>query len=178
MLDDENKLELVELRQIVQVLHDERAIAHLMYRYLRACDETKDAEVIASYFTEDAVWEGQGNFAEFGATRGRAAIQQMFVKNPQILPMTAHFVTNPVITLSLHRQSAWGEWHFLEAATLRDEKAQVWIAARYDNDFAKVGRDWKLSHVRYRDSFVCTYEGGWLKERYVSPLTLHKSTAL
>ena len=178
MWDDESKLELAELRLLVQDLRDERAIAHLMYRYVRACDETKDAARIASYFTDDAVWEGQGNFAEFGATRGREAIQRMFVENPQILPMTAHFVTNAVITLSLDRQSGCGEWHCLEAATLRDEKAQVWIAARYNNDFQKVEGDWKFSHIRYRDSFVCTYEAGWLKERYVSPLTLRKTTAL
>jgi ketosteroid isomerase-like protein len=176
--NDGLKGDLEQLRREVQDLRDERAIAHVMYRYLKACDTLKDPDVIASHFTEDAVWEGQGNLEEFGVTRGRAAIRAMFVENPKILPFTAHFVTNPTIVLALDRESAWGEWHCLEAATLRDGRAQVWIAARYDNDFAKVGGDWKISHIRYKDTFVCTYEAGWLKERYVSPLSLQRRIEL
>ena len=176
--NDYLKDDLEQLRRDLQDLRDERAITHTMYRYLKACDIAKDADLISSYFADDAVWEGKGNFAEFGVTRGREAIRAMFLDNPQILPFTAHFVANPIVVLSLDRRSAWGEWHCLEAATLRDERAQVWIAARYDNDFAKVGDDWKISHIRYEDTFVCTYEGGWLKERYVSPLTLRKQVDL
>src|SRR5262245_49498924 len=172
--DEYSKTEFEELRRDVDRLRDERSIAHVMYRYLKACDVLKDPDLIASYFTVDAVWEGLGHFAEFGVTRGRDAIRAMFVDNPTILPFTAHFVTNPVIVIGLNPREAWGEWHCLEAATLRDRRAQVWIAARYDVDFAKVGSDWKIRHLRYGDSFVCTYEAGWLKERYVSPLTLRR----
>lgn len=172
------KIELENLRGHLEDLRAERAIAHCMYRYLKACDVAKDADIVASYFTHDAVWEGQGNFSEFGRTEGRDAIREMFVTNPEILPFTAHFVTNAVIVLGLDRSTAWGEWHCLEAATLRDGAAQVWIAAWYDNDFVKAGDEWKISHIRYRDSFVCTYEDGWLKNRYVSPLTLDKRTQL
>src|SRR6476620_2213686 len=99
--DERTKSELEDLRRDLDQLRDERSIAHLMHRYLKACDELKDPDLIASYFTEDAVWEGQGHFAEFGATRGRDAIRAMFVDNPTILPFTAHFVTNPVIVIGL-----------------------------------------------------------------------------
>ncbi len=170
------RLEL--LQSTVDRLESERAIAHLMYRYAYACDELKDADRISSFFTEDAVWEGQGNFSEFGSTVGRDAIREMFVENPTILPFTAHFLTNPVIGLSQEGSRGWGQWHTLEAASLRDERAQVWIAARYDNDFERLGEEWKLSHIRYRDTFVVPYEDGWLKTRYVSPLTLEKKSEL
>ncbi len=54
----------------------------------------------------------------------------------------------------------------------------MWIAARYDNDFERLGEEWKISHIRYRDTFVVPYEDGWLKTRYVSPLTLEKKSEL
>jgi ketosteroid isomerase-like protein len=154
----------------------QRAIAHLMYRYIYACDELKDADRIAELFTEDAVWEGQGNFAEFGSTVGRDAIREMFVENPTMLPFTAHFLTNPVIGLSMDGEKGWGQWHTLEAATLREGRAQVWMAAWYDNDFVRVDGDWRIRRIRYRDRFVAPYEEGWLRTRYVSPLTLVKQT--
>lgn len=156
----------------------ERAIAHVMYRYIYACDELKDANRIASYFTEDAIWEGRGNFAEFGQTVGRDAIHQMFVDNPVMLPFTAHFLSNPIVGLSYDGNEGWGQWHVLEAATLRDKSAQVWIAAWYENDFVKVGDDWRIKHIRYTDSFVVPYEEGWLKARYVSPISLMKQSRI
>jgi hypothetical protein len=180
---DYEELELLGKRfEVVQArldrLEAERQIAHVMYRYVHACDEIKDAETIASFFTEDAVWEGRGRFEEFGATVGREAIREMFVENPTILPFTAHFLANPVIGLSQEGRDGWGQWHTLEAATLRDGAAQVWIIARYDNDFTLVADDWKIKHIRYTDTCVAPYEEGWLKTRYVSPLTLKKETSL
>jgi hypothetical protein len=148
-----------------------RQIAQTMYRYIRACDEDKDPDRITSFFTEDGRWEGRGNFAEFGVTTGRKAIRAMFADNPTILPFTAHFLANPVVGTSQDGARGWGEWHVLEAATLRDRSAQVWIAARYDNDFVHAAGEWLIEHLRYTDTFVVPYEEGWLKSRYVSPLS-------
>lgn len=176
--DDVVAKRLDDLQERVERIESQRAIAHLMYRYIYACDELKDADLIADLFTEDAVWEGKGNFAEFGATEGKDAIREMFVGNPEMLPFTAHFLANPVVGLSMDGSKGWGQWHTLEAATLRDGRAQVWMAAWYDNDFVRVGEDWKIQHIRYRDRFVCPYEDGWLHTRYVSPQTLLKQTQL
>lgn len=162
----------------VERFESERRIGHVMYRYIHACDELKDADVITDLFAEDAVWEGKGRFSEFGQTMGRDAIRAMFVENPIMLPFTAHFLTNPLIGLAMDGTRGWGKWHCLEAATLRDHRAQVWIAAWYDNDFTRVGDDWKIQHLRFEDTFVAPYEEGWLKTRYVSPQTLIKQTSL
>jgi hypothetical protein len=149
-----------------------------MYHYIDACDRVKDAGRISGLFAEDAIWEGRGNFAEFGQARGRAAIREMFLDNPRILPFTAHYLTNPVIGVAMDLRSGWGKWHSLEAATYRDRSAQVWIAAWYDNDFEKVGRKWLIKHLRFTDIFVVPYEEGWLRTRYVSPNTLTKQVQL
>lgn len=180
MTEEEGSMEnrLAALEERLDRYDSERAISLLMYRYIHACDELKDAKQIASYFTEDATWEGQGNFAEFGRTIGRPAIEQMFIDNPSMLPFTAHFLTNPAIGISCDGSEGWGQWHVLEAATLRDNRAQVWMAAWYENDFVKVGGEWLISHIRYRDSFVVPYEEGWLKTTYVSPITLTKQSKI
>lgn len=170
------RLEMIENR--LNQLDAERAIAQTMYHYIEACDHIKDAERVSSYFTEDGIWEGGGNFAEFGETVGRDAIREMFVGNPVMLPFTMHYLTNPIIGVAMDGQSGWGKWQTLEAATLRDSSAQVWIAARYDNDFRKVGDNWLISHLRFTDVFVAPYEEGWLRSRYVSPLMLVKHTSI
>src|SRR5271167_3476815 len=56
---------LARVHERLDRLEAERAIAHNMYRYVHACDELKDPGRIASFFTETAVWEGRGHFAEF-----------------------------------------------------------------------------------------------------------------
>lgn len=166
----DERLEQIEAR--LERIESERAVSRLMYRYVHACDELKDADRVASFFTEDAVWEGQGHFAEFGATEGRDAIREMFVDNPTMLPFTAHFLANPDIEISGGGNEAFGRWHTLEAATLKDRSTQVWMAAWYENDFVRTDGQWLISHLRYRDRFVCPYEDGWAKVRYISPQTL------
>lgn len=172
----ERRLERLERK--LDHVDAERAIGRTMYQYIDACDRVKDAGRISGLFTEGAIWEGRGNFSEFGQAKGREAIREMFLDNPRILPFTAHYLTNPVIGVSMDLRSGWGKWHTLEAATYRHRSAQVWIAAWYDNDFEKVGRQWLIKHLRFTDIFVVPYEEGWLRTRYVSPNTLTKQVEL
>jgi hypothetical protein len=94
------------------------------------------------------------------------------------LPFTAHWVTNQVITLSRDGNTAYGQWHILEAANFKDNCAQMWMVAWYDNEFVRVNDEWLISRVRLIDTFVCPYEEGWLKCKYVSPITLEKVSRL
>ena len=41
-------------------------------------------------------------------------------------------------------------------------------------DFEKVNGAWLISHLRLVHTFVAPYEEGWLKTKYVSPVTLMK----
>lgn len=169
------RLDLFDQR--IERLEAERAIAQTMYYYVDACDRLKQAERISSFFTEDGVWEGCGNFSEFGQTRGRDAIREMFIENPKILPFTCHYLCNPIIGVSMDMQNGWGRWQTLEAATYRGS-TQVWIAAIYDNDFVKTEGSWLISHLRFTDIFVVPYDEGWVSARYVSPLTMMKQSKL
>jgi hypothetical protein len=177
--------ELAALRAKVDQLADRverleaiKSVSHLLYRYVYIADKVKDADLIAECFVEDALWEGVGQVSEFKAV-GRREIRDMFHGVfTTYLPFTAHWVTNQVITLSRDGSRAYGQWHILEAANLKDNCAQVWLVAWYDNEFVKVGEDWKISHVRLVETFICPYEEGWLKVKYVSPITLEKISRL
>lgn len=170
--------ELTRLKRRLDRTESIQRIEQLMYRYIHACDVVKNADLISSMFTEDARWEGQGHFAEFGTTRGRAAIREMFVDNPRMLPFTAHFLTNASVGVSPGLDKGWGTWHVLEAATLAESRAQVWMLAWYDNDFVNVDGVWMIEHLRFRDTVVAPYEEGWLRSTYVSPRTLERITRI
>jgi ketosteroid isomerase-like protein len=170
--------ELRDLRHRVERLEAIRDVSHLLYRYVYVADKAKDADVIAEFFAEDAVWEGVGQLSEFRAD-GRRQIRDMFHDVfTTYLPFTAHWVTNQVITLSRDGTKAYGQWHILEAANLKDNCAQVWLVAWYDNEFVRIGEEWKISHVRLVETFICPYDEGWLKVKYVSPITLEKISRL
>ncbi len=154
-------------------LEAEAAVEQLMHRYVHAIDVIKDADVTAGFFAPDAVWEGQGNLAEFRAD-GLDEITEMFRGNPSMLPFTAHFLTNPVVDVSSDGATARGRWHALEAATLFDRETAVWLIALYENDFTRLGGEWKIAHIRFEDRVICPYEEGWARTRFVSPVTLER----
>ena len=164
---------LQDLARRVERLEAERDISKILFHYVWLADEVKDAAKIAECFTKDAVWEGVGDFDEYLSV-GRTQIRDLFRDVPNQLPFTAHWVTNEVIDLAEDGMHAHGQWHILEAANLRDNCAQVWMVAWYENDFEKVNGAWLISHLRLVHTFVAPYEEGWLKTKYVSPVTLMK----
>jgi len=164
---------LQDLARRVDRLEAEREISRILYHYVWLADEVKDADRIAECFTKDATWEGVGDFDEYLSV-GRNEIRDLFRDVPNQLPFTAHWVTNEVITVGDDAQTAHGQWHILEAANLRDNCAQVWMVAWYENDFERVNGEWLISHLRLVHTFVAPYEEGWLKTKYVSPVTLMK----
>lgn len=161
----------------LQLLADERDICRLMHRYIEACDHVRRAEHTASLFTDDAVWEGANRYAEFGVTVGRDAIRAMFEGTPALLPLTVHWLTNPVVDVAPDRASATGQWEVIQAATFGHDGTPVWVAARYHNAFRRTEEGWRISRIRYADVFVTPYDTGWATTRFVSPFTGERSPA-
>ena len=155
----------------LEPLQDERDISRLMHRYIEACDHVRRAPYTASMFTTDAVWEGTNRYAEFGVTEGRDAIEAMFVDTPELLPFTAHWLTNAVVDVAEDRRSAVGRWEVIQAATFGRSGTPVWVAARYDNEFVRTEQGWLIHHIRYADVFVTPFDAGWAATPYVSPFT-------
>lgn len=160
---------LAALEAVVGALRDEREIAGLMADYIEACDHVHDPALIASYFTEDAVWEGTGRYAEWGISEGRPAIHDQFAGTPDVLPFTVHWLANPRIEVAADRATARGRWEVIQAATFGRTRTPVWVGARYDNDFACEAGTWRIHHLRYGDVFVTPFAAGWVDAPYVSP---------
>jgi hypothetical protein len=159
-------------------LRHERDINGLMHRYIEACDHIRDAPLIASMFTIDATWDGTNRYEEFGSTTGQADIETMFAATPDVLPFTVHWLTNAIIDVAADGRTAVGQWEVLQAATFAVDDLAVWVGARYDNEFRRVGGTWLIHHLRYRDVFVTPFRGGgWDVTNYVSPFTGEQSPA-
>ncbi len=155
-------MNLEELARKIQVLEDVEAIKKLKARYCLYCDNNYDADGIAALFTEDAVWDG----GTFGKCEGREAIRTFFRGAPKIFPFAIHQVMNPII--EVQGDKATGSWYLFQPATLAEGNQAVWLAARYAEEYVRVGGEWKFKHLKVSASFLTPYEQGWAKKKFVS----------
>jgi ketosteroid isomerase-like protein len=154
-------MNLEDLARRIQVLEDTEAIKKLKAKYCTYCDNHYDADGIASLFAEDAVWDG-GNF---GKHEGREAIRAFFRGASQIFPFALHQVMNP--TIEVQEERATGSWYLLQPATLADGNRAVWLAARYEEEYVKLGGEWKFKRLKGHASFLTPFDQGWAKKRFV-----------
>jgi SnoaL-like domain len=156
-------MNLEDLARRVQTLEDLEAIKKLKARYCLYCDNHYDADGIASLFTEDGVWDG----GDFGKYDGREAIRTFFRGAPKVFPFAIHQVMNPII--DVQSDKATGSWYLFQPAT-RAEGSQtqaVWLAARYQEEYVRVGSEWKFKHLKVFASFLTPFDQGWVKKRFV-----------
>ena len=152
---------LEDLERRIQVLEDMEAIKRLKARYCAYCDNNYDVEGIAALFTADAVWDG----GSFGRYEGREAIRAFFQGAPQLLSFAMHQVMNPVIEVQGERAS--GQWYIFEPVTFTDGEQAGWIAGRYEDEYVKVGGEWKYKRLRFFPLFSTPFDQGWVKNRFV-----------
>lgn len=153
-------MNLEDLERRLRVLEDIEAIKKLKARYCAYCDNNYDADGIAALFTEDAVWDG-GNFGRY---EGREAIRTFFRGAPRIFPFAIHQVMNPII--EVEGEQAKGQWYLFQPATLAEGNQAVWLAARYEEEYVKVGSEWKFKRLKVFPSFLTPYDQGWVKKRF------------
>jgi ketosteroid isomerase-like protein len=150
-----------DLERRLQVLEDSEAIKKLKARYCAYCDNNYDADSIASLFTEDAVWDG----GSFGKYEGREAIRTFFRGAPKLLTFAIHQVMNPLIEVQGKR--ATGKWYLFQPCTLAEGNQAAWLAARYEEEYVKVGGEWKFQHLKVFSSFMTPYDQGWVQKKFV-----------
>jgi len=153
-------MNLEDLERRLRVLEDIETIKKLKARYCAYCDNNYDADGIASLFTEDAVWDG----GKFGRYEGREAIRTFFRGAARIFPFAIHQVMNPII--EVEGEQAKGQWYLFQPATLAEGNQAVWLAARYEEEYVKVGSEWKFKRLKVFPSFLTPYDQGWVKKRF------------
>ena len=148
-------MELGELEKQITTLHDIEAIKQLKAEYCDVCDDDHNQDRIVTLFAEDGIWEGDG----IGRAEGHTKLRELFKGFAERISFSQHNVFNPRI--SVNGNLAHGIWYFLGPFTLRKGNRQLWLAARYEDDYVKVGGTWKFKHLRAIGRMSAPYEEGW-----------------
>ena len=143
------------LAKRIQVLEDIEAIKKLKARYCAVCDNDHNPDEVVKLFAPDGIWEGAG----VGVNKGHAAIRALFEGFRQRISYSQHNVMNPIIEVDGDR--AKGTWYFLGPFTFRKGNRAMWLGARYEEDYVRIGGEWKFQHLRAISRMAAPYETGW-----------------
>lgn len=144
----------------VQWLIDVEEIRQLKYRYCAACDDGYDPETLASFFTEDAIWDGGG----LGKAAGKQGIIDFFKSVGGLVQFAIHNVSNPIITID--GDNASGQWNLWQPMVYSEGDEAVWYAAQYNDDYRRTAAGWKISHLRLNNQMHAPYEKGFGVQRF------------
>ena len=144
-----------EMERRVIALEDIEAIKRLKAEYCDICDDDHNQDRIVGIFAEDGIWEGKG----IGRAQGHGEIRKLFKSFAERISFSQHNVFNPRI--EVNGNEARGTWYFLGPFTFRKDNRQLWLAARYDDDYVKIGGKWKFKHLRAIGRMAAPYEEGW-----------------
>jgi ketosteroid isomerase-like protein len=149
------------LEAAVRELWDIEAIKQLKARYCYLVDERRWEE-LAQLWTEDAV----GEYGFQAIFRGRDAIMRGFFHPLPASAFFVHMVHNPII--SVRGDSASGQW-YLTAQSASDAGQAMWVMGRYQDEFQRVGGEWKIKSLKFEYYYLAPYEEGWGKTRIHQP---------
>ncbi len=144
-----------ELERQITTLHDIEAIKQLKAEYCDICDSDHDPDRIVGIFAEDGIWEGKG----VARAEGHGEIRKLFEGFAEAISFSQHNVFNPRIRVD--GNTAHGIWYFMGPFTFRAGEKQVWLAARYEDDYVKIDGTWKIQHLRAFGRLAAPYAEGW-----------------
>ncbi|MGI5127836.1 nuclear transport factor 2 family protein [Pseudonocardia sp. CA-107938] len=166
---------IAALTRRVEVLEAEADIRRLQARYMWLCDTplpefgvADDAEridLIMALYTDDAVWEGVGEYydGQFGRAEGAAAVRTHFegfwsAERDPALVLNAHYLTSEQIHVD--GDTATGQWIHVQPWLFADGSA-VLRSSRLNNAFRKVDGQWRIARTRTENVFVANLPNGW-----------------
>ncbi len=149
-----------ELIAGLRKLEDVEQIKQLKARYCTCCDNNYDAEGIASLFVADGVWDG----GALGSGEGHAGIIKFFRRAPSAFTFAIHNVMNPII--EVEGDTATGHWYLMQPLTRRsgETESAMGLAGRYEDDYVRVGGEWKFKRLRFFTRMLTPYDEGWAKK--------------
>lgn len=159
----------------VEVLEAEADIRRLQARYMWLCDtplpefgvadDGERIDLVMALYTEDAVWEGVGEFydGQFGRAEGAAAVRAHFERfwsqeRDPALVLNAHYLTSEQIHVD--GDTATGQWIHVQPWLFADGTALL-RSSRLNNAFRKVDGSWKIARTRTENVFVAPLAEGW-----------------
>ncbi|MDA0824904.1 MAG: nuclear transport factor 2 family protein [Proteobacteria bacterium] len=146
-------MEMTELEKRITRLEDIEAIKQLKALYCDICDDMHNPDRIASVFADDAVWESP----DFGQAKGHAEIRKLFQGFKDKFSFSQHNIMNPRIEVDGNR--ATGIWYIAGPWTETEGKKEIWMTARYDDDYVKINGQWKYQHLRVKVRMLADRSG-------------------
>ena len=142
-----------DLERRVKRLEDIEAIRDLMWNYTY-CLDYGDVQGVVDRFQDDAKFQvrmraGEQKGRLVGRYDGKENISALYAvahQKEDVYPASAHVITNPVVTVEGDR--AKGSCYLL--GTFPGGATQ----GRYDNEFVRVGDQWKIASFRLTWNFV------------------------
>jgi hypothetical protein len=159
----ELRAKLDELKARKTRIEDSNAIKRLQRAYGYYMEEALWDEVV-QLFADDATLE----FARDGVYSGKERIREYlyaFGKGRQGLQegqLHDHLELMPVLTFNEDGQSAKARWNTIMLIGQYGEDAR-WGEGPYENEYVKVDGVWKFSKLRWFQTILVPYEGGWAK---------------
>jgi hypothetical protein len=147
------RVALLEAR--IRELTDREAIRELRFRY-HECINSETLEPIPGLFTEDGVLD----FDYLGRAEGRSELSIFFNREGSPLTFVRQFVHNHSVEVSGDAGSGYA---YLEAKTISAGEAFL-VAARYDDEYRRVGGEWKFKRMALTPYFTVPFKEGWAQE--------------
>ena len=164
----ELRVQLDVLQARKQRIVDSNAIKRLQRAYGYYMEEALWDEVV-QLFAENATLE----FGRDGVYAGKERIREYFYAlnaGQQGLSegqLWEHLELMPVLTLGVDGNTAKARWNTIMMLGTLGEEAQ-WGEGPYENEYVKEDGVWKISKLRWFQTIVVPYEGGWAKSEDVN----------
>jgi hypothetical protein len=155
----------MDLAAKIRRLEDIEDIKQFKARWCETFDAALGVEKGVAFFADDGVVDVE----RYGRHQGRAALIKFFSQMP--FTFMFHCLIPKVIEIGHDGLSARGQFRLWELATkpaaaAGDAATPVWVGGEYDDDFIKVGGEWKIKTMRLRLSFITPFDQGWVKKPF------------
>lgn len=167
-----------DLLRRVDVLEAEADIRRVQSRYMFLCDtpcpepgvidDSQRIDLIMELYTQDAVWEGVGDYyrGQFGKAEGAAAIRKHFErfwgqKQDPALVLNAHYLTSEQIHVD--GDEATGQWIHMQPWLFSDGSARL-RSSRLNNAFRRVDGQWRITRTRTENVLIAPLPPGTLTD--------------
>lgn len=164
-----------QLTRRVEILEAEAEIRRLQARYMWLCDtpipeygvgdDGERIDLILELYTEDAVWEGVGEYydQQFGKAEGKDAIRRHFEgfwdgKQDPALVLNAHYLTSE--QLHVDGAEATGQWIHMQPWLFSDG-AGLLRSSRLNNAFRRTPEGWRITRTRTENVFIAPLPDGF-----------------
>ena len=176
-----NSTDVAALVRRIEVLEAEADIRRLQVRYMFLCDtpnpefgvadDLARIELILQLYSEDAVWEGVGDYYanQFGRLEGKEALRGHFrnfwgSRQDPALILNCHYLTSEQIHVHADGRTADGQWVHMQPWLFSDGKALL-RSSRLNNGFRKEpDGTWKITRTRTENVFVAPLPATWASD--------------